>query len=75
MDYKNISKSRTMLMGLAMIMIMIFHTTIKMPAILDLAKNFGDFGVNIFFLISGFSMFYAWKKDSDLKHFYKKRFF
>lgn len=74
MDYKIISKNRNMLMGLAMIMIMIFHTTIKLPVILDLIKNFGDFGVNIFFLISGFSMCYAWKKDPNLKHFYRKRF-
>lgn len=61
-------------MGLAMIMIMIFHTSIEYPGALDLVKNFGDFGVNIFFMISGYSMYYAWKKNDSVSYFYKKRF-
>ena len=72
--YKNISKARNQLMGIAMLMIMFFHTSIKYPKVLDLLKNFGDFGVNIFFLVSGYSMIYAWNKNPDLKAFYKKRF-
>mgnify|MGYP002516921851 CR=1 FL=1 len=55
-------------------MIMIFHTSIKYPKALDLMKNFGDFGVNIFFLISGYSMCYAWNKSRSMKVFYRKRF-
>ena len=72
--YLNISKTRNSLMGIAMIMIVIFHTSIKYPYVLDLMKNFGDFGVNIFFLVSGFSMYFAWKKTPNVKAFYVKRF-
>lgn len=56
-----------------MIMIIIFHTDILYPHVLDLIKNFGDFGVNIFFAISGYSMCYAWKKNPSTGVFLKNR--
>ena len=74
MNYKDISKSRSCIMGFAMIMIIIFHTDIQYHHLLDIIKNYGDFGVNLFFAISGFSMCYAWKKEADTKKFLKNRF-
>ena len=74
MSYNSISKTRGMLMGTAMLLIILFHTSCVYPPVLDLIKNFGDFGVNIFFLISGFSMYYAWQKKQEILYFYKKRF-
>ncbi len=73
MKISKISTHRAPLMGFAMIMIIIFHTDIIYPHWLDLIKNFGDFGVNLFFAISGFSMCYAWKKNPDTKIFLKNR--
>jgi peptidoglycan/LPS O-acetylase OafA/YrhL len=55
-------------------MIAVFHTDILYPHSLDLIKNFGDFGVNIFFAVSGFSMCYAWRKNTDSLTFLKSRF-
>lgn len=73
MKISKISTHRAPLMGFAMIMIIIFHSDIIYPHWLDLIKNFGDFGVNLFFAISGFSMCYAWKKNPDTKVFLKNR--
>ena len=47
MQIKNIKESRNMVMGIAMLMIIIFHTTNQLPHILDVLKNFGDFGGGI----------------------------
>ena len=74
MDFQKISQNRTYIMGFAMILILMFHTDFLCPHTLDLIKNFGDFGVNIFFCISGFSMCFAWEKQHNVGDFLKKRF-
>lgn len=74
MQIKNIKESRNMVMGIAMLMIIIFHTTNQLPHILDVLKNFGDFGVNLFLALSGFSMYFAWTKNPDTKVFYWNRY-
>ena len=74
MNAKHISTNRASIMGLSMLMIIIFHTDIRYPHVLDLIKNFGDFGVNLFFAVSGFSMCYSWAKDPKASVFLKNRF-
>lgn len=74
MKSESISTQRASLMGLAAIMIAVFHTDILYPHTIDLIKNLGDFGVNIFFAVSGFSMCYAWRKNPDSLTFIKNRF-
>lgn len=68
-----ISKQRNAIMGIATILIMVFHTSITMTGIADVVKNWCDFGVNIFFLMSGFSMYYSWMKQPVTAIFIKKR--
>ncbi len=74
MNTEKISTYRSYIMGFAMIMIIIFHTDIIYQHQLDLVKNFCDFGVNLFFAVSGFSMCYAWSKQPKTLAFLKSRF-
>ena len=74
MKYSDISKCRTNIMGISIMAIMIYHTTVKYPYFLDLIKNFGDIGVNLFLVISGFSMYYSWMKNPQSEYFIKNRF-
>ena len=74
MSTTKISTHRSSIMGISIIMIIIFHTDIFYPHILKMIKNLGDFGVNQFLAISGFSMCYAWRKCPDVGTFLKNRF-
>lgn len=60
-----LSKYRPQLMGVAICMIMGFHTGI-IP--------WGDLGVEWFYILSGLGLYYSLSKKPDLLHFYKKRF-
>ena len=72
---KLLSKYRTQLMGLAMLLILIFHTGIDITNIniIRSLKDIGDVGVDIFLLLSGIGLYFSYTKDSDKIHFYKKR--
>lgn len=71
----NISKSRSMLMGLAMVAILLFHQEfVKGNPILDFFNHYGHWGVQIFIFVSGFGIWYALNKDNySLKAFYARR--
>lgn len=74
MNIKLISKYRSSIMGIAMILIIIYHTTVNVSGLLDSIKSIGNFGVNIFFFMSGLSMFYSWNNKPDTKRFLFNRF-
>lgn len=59
-----ISSFRTEIMGLAILLIMLFHLGV-LP--------FGECGVDIFLFLSGFSMYHSLSKNSNVVQFYKKR--
>ena len=67
------------LMGLAIILIMCFHgdlgENIKNFRLIYFAKGLCDIGVDIFMLLSGFSLAVSLKHNNNLITFYKKRFF
>lgn len=52
-------------MGVAILMIMFYHTGIAF---------FGDIGVELFFLLSGVGLAYSLSKNGNVWHFYRKRF-
>lgn len=72
---KLLSKYRTQLMGLAMLLILIFHMGIDVSKIniIRSLKDIGDVGVDIFLLLSGIGLYFSYTKNSDKIHFYKKR--
>ena len=69
---KQLSKSRSFIMGLAMVSIMWFHQGWMHDVV---SKGFGfvgHFGVDIFFFVSGFGVVYALRKY-NVKSFYLRR--
>ncbi len=50
MSFSIMSKYRNHFMGLAVILILIFHLSVSLTGTMDALKNCCDFGVNIFLL-------------------------
>lgn len=76
MDYSILSKHRTKLMGIAIVLVGIFHSSIvHINDGVDFVCFIGDMGVDIFFLVSGFGMYYTYLKNPSWKEFYWKRMF
>lgn len=81
-QYENLSKYRSSLMGIQILLIMFFHFTedcknygIRYSGIVYIFYNYvRSSGVDLFLLLSGLGLYYSWKKNSDKMHFYKKRF-
>lgn len=75
------SKYRTLLMGVATILIIIFHFTEDRDiynygyfGFIDFYKTYiGSCGVDIFLMLSGLGLYYSWKKNSNYKEFISKR--
>jgi len=82
-NFSVISQQRSVLMGIATLLVVIFHSvdlsTKFLPlnilkGLLNFIKTNGEVGVDIFLLLSGFGLYYSLEKDKSLKRFYKKRF-
>lgn len=79
--FEIISKYRTLLMGLAIISILIFHFTEdcfisghNYNGLIRIYKIvIGSSGVDIFLLLSGLGLYYSYKKNNNPKEFYIKR--
>lgn len=70
-----ISKYRTQLMGIAILWVMFFHSYLDVSAypLLNIIKQTGYVGVDIFMFVSGFGIYYSLSKNSSLKTYYKNR--
>lgn len=74
MDY--LTKYRIELLGLGMMLIIFFHSSIEIPSYLSPLKFLqfmGYVGVEVFFLLSGVGLIYSYTKKPDLKTFFRKR--
>ena len=77
MSWKSLSKFRTELMGLACLWVMLHHTAFDWPLVLEPLERFskyGNLGVDIFLLLSGVGLDYAWSGQPKLSDFYVRRF-
>ena len=82
LTFEIISKYRTLLMGIAIITIILFHfvedcynANHNYEGFIRLYKIIiGSSGVDIFLLLSGFGLYYSFKKNNNTKEFYLKRF-
>lgn len=73
-NYSILSKYRTELMGISILWVMFFHSTISVNnTILRLIKDIGYGGVDIFLMLSGLGLYYAYKKNNNILEFYKRR--
>lgn len=75
MKIRLISNYRNHLMALAMLWIAIFHATMWFPikAINFIVKTAGYGGLDIFLFLSGFGLYYSYKKNSNYINFIIKR--
>lgn len=68
-----VSNNRTMLMGLAMIAVMLFHQHWLNSILLLPFRMYGFWGVDIFLFVSGFGCVYSYGKHS-ICDFFRRRF-
>lgn len=70
-----LSKYRTLLMGVAILWVMLYHSHVYVGTsrFLELFQRIGYGGVDIFILVSGFGVYFSIYKDNSILNFYKKR--
>ena len=73
-NFSSLSDYRTELMGAAMLFVMLFHVGMDRHSTFYALHRIGNVGVDIFLLLSGIGLWYAWQKKPSLKHFYWRRF-
>ena len=73
MNYSSISRHRAVLMGLAIIGIILFHVPLSRGDMFFGLKRMGNVGVDVFFLLSGVGLWFAWSKKPSVMHFYRRR--
>lgn len=74
MDFKNITRYRSSIMGLAIVWIFFYHTGIDLPILHEIFA-LGWMGVDIFFFVSGFGLSASLTKNPSIKEFFGRRFF
>ena len=77
MSWKSLSKFRSELMGLACLWVMLHHNVFDWPNALyplERVAIYGNLGVDIFLLLSGVGLYYAWSRKPTLRDFYARRF-
>ena len=70
--FDTISKSRSSLMGLAMIWVVMYHYHLETFP-LDKLSRYGFTGVDIFLFLSGMGLYFSMHKNPDVLNFYKRR--
>lgn len=76
-NLSHLSKYRTQMMGLAALMIIACHapaSDVAMPSILRQVLGFGNYGVGVFFFLSGIGCWYSLNKGTGGGIFLKRRF-
>lgn len=73
MNYNLISRHRAPLMGLAMLMIVLFHVGLPRMSSFYGLHRLGNVGVDIFLFLSGIGLWFSWTKRPGLRHFYRRR--
>lgn len=71
--YSALSDNRSIIMGIAIILIVLFHARLDVGPILKPIKDICYGGVDIFFFISGLGCFYSLSKDNNAYNFMKRR--
>lgn len=75
-SYLLLSKYRNQLMGIAILWVMFYHSSFQLTpdSFLYQIKRIGYGGVDIFLMLSGLGLYYAYNKYNNWMLFYKKRF-
>ena len=72
---QQISDNRAFLMGISILSIMLFHQSWiwGWNPFFAFFHLYGNWGVDVFFFVSGFGLYYSLKKDGNVLSFYKRR--
>lgn len=70
----DISVYRKPLMGIAILLIMLYHTHMDKSCCMYNVKCCGNVGVDIFLFLSGIGLWFSWSKNPSLSHFFRRRF-
>lgn len=73
MTWNELSHRRGELMGLAMIFIVLFHAPLSQSDAFFGLRRCGNVGVDMFLLLSGVGLWFAWTKQPEMLHFYRRR--
>ena len=74
-EWASLSRYRGVLMGIAIIMIVLFHVALPRSSAFFGLKRMGNMGVDIFFFLSGIGLWFAWTKRPEVLHFYRRRLY
>lgn len=77
MSWGSLSKYRSEIMGIACLWIMLHHNFFDWPTALEPLERFalyGNLGVDLFLLLSGVGLTFAWARKPSLSEFYARRF-
>lgn len=74
-DTVRLSKNRTIIMGMAMICVVLFHSSLDFSRfrLAQLVKQHGDIGVDIFLMMSGMGIYSSLEKMSSIKAYIQRR--
>lgn len=70
---QNLNRYRNELKGLAILWVVFFHAQLGLDGWFYQVQRIGYGGVDIFFFLSGFGLFYSLEKDSDPGRYLKRR--
>lgn len=82
-DLCTISEERSVLIGIATVAVMLFHSyslhfedifsSVFLCNVFNYIQSLGNIGVDIFLFVSAFGLYYSFSKNPDVKSFYTKR--
>lgn len=74
LEARDISKARQFIYGIAIIMIVFYHSDFRIDnSVINIVKAHMDIGVEIFFFLSGVSLYFAYTKNNKPLIFYRNR--
>ena len=73
-ELSNISRFRGELMGDAMLFIILFHVGLDRGDLFYGLRRCGNVGVDMFLFLSGVGLWFSWKKNPSVKHFFSRRY-
>ena len=72
-ELANISRFRGALMGIAMLIIILFHVDLARSDMFSGLRRMANLGVDMFLVLSGIGLWFSWMKTPSYRHFYFRR--
>lgn len=72
-ELANISRFRGALMGIAMLIIILFHVDLARSDMFFGLRRMGNLGVDMFLFLSGIGLWFSWMKTPSYRNFYFRR--